>query len=334
MKKLLLILVVTSLSSSVFGQAIVWTNGVGDGLWTTQGNWNSGFSPDFPGDEGVFDGNTSSASCTITGNQTVGLLTAGVGGADYEGTITIQAGSSLTTTGARWAAIGWTKKCTLVVEAGASFTTQSHLWLAFNPGAKSNIELYGTINVGQMFGVNFENKADANSFCLLNVRNGGLLNLAQLTGAGASPNNSFNGNTANGSLAIYGGGTVSITGDRTGDFSAYVAAGKIVTPGGTAVIAFDAVANKTTVTSTAAPLSIQDFNAFQFDVYPNPTTSEINISSKVPVSKVTLHNVLGQTVIELNNTSRIDTSSLNSGYYILKAEDVDGNIGTKKIIKN
>lgn len=334
MKKLLLIFCVTAFSSTVFGQPINWTNGSGDGLWTTQDNWDAGFSPDFPGDEGVFDGNISSADCTITGNQTIGLMTAGVGGADYEGTITIQSGASLTTTGPRWAAIGWTKKCTLTVEAGASFTTQSHLWLAFQPGAKSYINLYGTINVGEMFGVNFENAGDASEKeALVTIYNGGLLNLAQLTGSGSSPVNSFNGAVADGSVVVLGGGTIQLPGDRTADFAAYVAAGKIVTPGGTAVISYDAVADLTTVGSNADILSNKEFNAFQFEVYPNPSSDVINIRAKSPISKIKLHNVLGQVVTEKNETSSIDISDLSAGYYFLRAEDNSGNIGTKKIIK-
>ena len=92
MKKLLLILLVTTFSYSVFAQPIVWTNGNGTGLWTDQDNWDAGFSPDFAGDEGVFDGSISSADCLVTGDQTIGLMTAGVGGGDYEGTITMQWG--------------------------------------------------------------------------------------------------------------------------------------------------------------------------------------------------------------------------------------------------
>jgi hypothetical protein len=335
MKKLLLLLVVATFGISAFGQPIGWTNGNGTGLWTDQDNWDAGFSPDFPGDEGVFDGNISSADCLITGNQTVGLLTAGVGGADYEGTITIQSGGSLTTTGPRWAAIGWTRKCTLVVEAGATFTTASHLWLAFNNGAKSYIDLYGTINVGEMFGVNFaDNGGTADKEALLTVHNGGVLNLAQLTGAAASPTNSFNTSVADGSLSILGGGTVNLPGDRTGDFAAYVTAGKIVTPGGNAVITYDAVADLTSVTSNAAPLSSKDFNTLNFEVYPNPTTSLITVKSKTPISKINLYNILGHNIIEEQNTSKIDISNLSSGYYLLKAEDAQGNVGIKKVLKN
>ena len=342
MKKLLLILFCLSIGGSSFAQPIVWTNGNGTNVWTDDDNWDAGFYPAFPADEAVFDGTASSADCVINGDVEVGLLTAGVGGGDYDGTITITSGSSLKTTAQRWAAIGWTKRAALVVEAGASFTTFEHLWLAWQVDTKSYIDLYGTINVSAMFGINFAGRTQNTSDCKFIIYNGGWLNLAQL-----HPTDSFRGDVSIGSLSVLGGGKITLNpdlnlpggatdpgNDRTAIFTQYYTDGKIVTPGGNAVITWDATTGITTVESDAAVLSTKDFEAFQFEVYPNPASSEINIRAKSPISSIKLHNALGQVVLEKNDTYSIDISELSAGYYFLRAEDASGNIGTKKIIKN
>lgn len=332
MKKLLLLVFMAMLATSSYSQAIVWIAEGESGDWDVDENWDSGFYPAFPGDLVVFNG-ASSADCIVNGAQTVGLLTTGNGDADYEGSIIIKSGSSLETTGPRWAAIGWTRKTTLVVEAGGMFKTKSHLWLAFNPGAKSFIELHGTLEVGEMFGVNFEGVGNADSEAKLKIHNGGHLKLSQLTGSGASPTNSFNGTIADGSVEILGGGKITLAGDRTGDFNDYVTMGKIATPGGSAVIEYDATADLTTVTSSAVA-SVDGFGKLSFGVYPNPAANEISISAEKAVSKVRLTNILGQSVFEAKNTNKINISHLNSGYYLMTVEDEDGNSGTRKIIKN
>ena len=346
MKKLLLLVLMGMLATSSFGQAIVWVAAGESGDWDVDANWDSGFYPSFPGDEVVFNG-ASSANCIVNGAQTAGLLTTGNGDADYEGKLIITAGSSLKTTSTRWAAIGWTRKTTLIVEAGALLQTRSHLWLAFNPGAKSFIELHGTIDVGGyedpnatppitasggMFGVNFEGKANADSEAKLRIHNGGHLKLSQLTGSGASPNNSFNGTIADGSVEILAGGKITLPEDRTGDFNAYISAGKIITPGGNAVVAYDAIENLTTVTSDA-PLSTESFNSLNFEAYPNPSSDVVYISSKSTITKVTVRNILGQSVLQTKNTATLNIANLQSGIYLVSVEDETGNTGTKKIIK-
>ena len=331
MKKLLLLVLATCLTTASLAQ-INWTNGGGTGFWNDDSNWDSGFYPDFPGDEAVFDGNVSSDNCIVSENQTVGLFTAGVGGADYEGVLTVKSGVTLETTGSRWAAIGWTKKMTMVIESGATFKTTSHLWLAFNPGAKSFVELHGTIEVGQMFGVNFEAKGDANSEAKLRIYDGGHLKLAQLTGAAASPNNSFNGTISENSVEVLAGGKITLPGDRTGDFNAYISAGKIITPGGNAVVTYDANEDLTTVTSDA-PLSTESFNSLNFEAYPNPSSDVVYISSKSTITKVTVRNILGQSVLQTKNTATLNIANLQSGIYLVSVEDETGNTGTKKIIK-
>ncbi|TNJ44890.1 T9SS type A sorting domain-containing protein [Tamlana fucoidanivorans] len=332
MKKQVLFLMTLVLSISMTFAQHNWTNGSGNNKFEDDGNWDVGYYPQFGVDEAIFDGNTSNADCVVTQAHTFGLFTAGVG-SDY-GTITIKSGGSIETTDGRWAAIGWTTQANLVVEPNATFKTKSHLWLAFNPGAKSYIDCWGTIEVGEMFGVNFEGLADANSDCRLTVRNGGLLKLAQLKGDDNDPasTKSFNGAVSDDALEVMGGGKVTIVGDLTAVVNDYVTKNKIVAPGGSVVVAYDAVADLTEITSTAAPLSVKDFSSFDFQVYPNPSSNVISIQSKSAVANIKLYNMLGQQVLERFESASINVSKLNSGYYILKAQDESGNLGVKKVL--
>ena len=71
-------------------------------------------------------------------------------------------------------------------------------------------------------------------------------------------------------------------------------------------------------------------------LYPNPTTSEVSISSESFINSIEIYNSLGQKVYAETINSKgktIDVSSLPSGVYVLGAKTDDG-IMRKKIIKN
>ena len=46
-----------------------------------------------------------------------------------------------------------------------------------------------------------------------------------------------------------------------------------------------------------------------------------------------LFNSLGQKVADIDGKSSIDISSLNTGLYVLKLTDAEGNVGVKRVIK-
>lgn len=78
-------------------------------------------------------------------------------------------------------------------------------------------------------------------------------------------------------------------------------------------------------------------NDFEFDqdkvrVFPNPTSSIINIVSTSTIKNVGIYNMLGSIVLESTNRA-IDVSKLQSGYYLMKVEDVNGSVITKKFIR-
>jgi len=82
-------------------------------------------------------------------------------------------------------------------------------------------------------------------------------------------------------------------------------------------------------------LGVNDnFNVFKSDVtvYPNPTVSNLNIKMNSNLKRAIIYSVLGNKVLE-TTSKKITTSSLKSGLYLIKIEDENGTVSTKKFIK-
>ena len=78
-------------------------------------------------------------------------------------------------------------------------------------------------------------------------------------------------------------------------------------------------------------LSVEDAIAMGIRIYPNPSSSVINIDYHEDL-QLTLFNVLGQQVMSSNSKS-INISNLDQGTYILRAKDSNNTINNFKIIK-
>ena len=68
-------------------------------------------------------------------------------------------------------------------------------------------------------------------------------------------------------------------------------------------------------------------------VFPNPATEQLNINSSIPFAKVSLVNLLGQTIREINvgnENYTMDVSDLSKGLYLIKIDTEQGSV-TKKI---
>jgi len=78
-------------------------------------------------------------------------------------------------------------------------------------------------------------------------------------------------------------------------------------------------------------LAVEDAIAMGIRIYPNPSSSVINIDYHEDL-QLTLFNVLGQQVMSSNSKS-INISNLNQGTYILSAKDSKNTINNFKIIK-
>ncbi len=87
--------------------------------------------------------------------------------------------------------------------------------------------------------------------------------------------------------------------------------------------------------TTTSLLSNSSFTANKVSLYPNPTTSVLNIESAGTIQSIAIYNVLGQEVLNrtIDSTSaRIDVASFNTGIYVVKTV-IDGVTSSTKFIK-
>ncbi len=68
-------------------------------------------------------------------------------------------------------------------------------------------------------------------------------------------------------------------------------------------------------------------------IYPNPVTDYIEIEGNIIVKEVNLFALNGQLILS-SKQNKFSVSNLPIGIYLLKIEDENGNIATRKIIKN
>ena len=91
-----------------------------------------------------------------------------------------------------------------------------------------------------------------------------------------------------------------------------------------------------TIQNGPSILSVDNTNAVQVSVFPNPTQGVLNINSAVPMSQVTVYNSLGQNVAtyEANNTQNysVDTNGIANGLYVIELTTPSGVI-TEKFLK-
>lgn len=82
-------------------------------------------------------------------------------------------------------------------------------------------------------------------------------------------------------------------------------------------------------------LTSENFNANNLEVglYPNPVNDVLNIDTKEELSSVEVYALQGQKVLS-SKENKINVSQLPAGIYLVRIEDVNNNIATKKIIKN
>jgi hypothetical protein len=73
-------------------------------------------------------------------------------------------------------------------------------------------------------------------------------------------------------------------------------------------------------------------NAVSFVMYPNPAFDSVSIAVETPVKSVEIYTLQGQKVVS-TSLSEIVISDLSSGIYLVKVEDVHGNVATQKLVK-
>jgi hypothetical protein len=89
------------------------------------------------------------------------------------------------------------------------------------------------------------------------------------------------------------------------------------------------------LSSVSPTLSVTDNELLNVSMYPNPTSSRLNISAPSTINSAVIYSVLGKEVMSLDinkNRESIDVSKLNSGVYFIKYT-IDDAVGTAKFIK-
>lgn len=80
-------------------------------------------------------------------------------------------------------------------------------------------------------------------------------------------------------------------------------------------------------------LSSSDFsqNNLEVKLYPNPVRDILNIDIENDIQSIEIYNIQGQKVLS-SNQKQINVSDLATGMYMVRIQDVDNSIATKKIV--
>ena len=79
-------------------------------------------------------------------------------------------------------------------------------------------------------------------------------------------------------------------------------------------------------------VGVNDLNANEVSVYPNPTTGILNIESTQKIHKIEIYNLAGKLLRQEQSTGKLNLSDLNQGVYLIRISPEKGASLTKKII--
>jgi hypothetical protein len=83
---------------------------------------------------------------------------------------------------------------------------------------------------------------------------------------------------------------------------------------------------------------IDNTNSYNLKVYPNPVEDILKIEHSLPMTEVTVSNIIGQKVLEykLNSgiTCELALAGLRKGMYFIRVKDVSGQVYSRKVIKD
>lgn len=89
-------------------------------------------------------------------------------------------------------------------------------------------------------------------------------------------------------------------------------------------------------TVLASPLGVEEQEAFQLSVYPNPVTDVLTLSDTQDAVRVEVVNALGQVVLSESITAaqhRIDLSVLTGGSYLVRTMGCNGTVRNALVMK-
>lgn len=87
--------------------------------------------------------------------------------------------------------------------------------------------------------------------------------------------------------------------------------------------------------SAASTLTLQDFGETSISIYPNPVSNQLSIVSDMKIESVEVLDLMGRTVLSSSQkvAPMVNVSSLQSGVYMIKLSNKQGESQTKKFIK-
>ena len=89
--------------------------------------------------------------------------------------------------------------------------------------------------------------------------------------------------------------------------------------------------------TVTANVGIDEVEALQVNIYPNPASRYLNIESAEALEQVVIYNAVGQQVVSRQiegNAIQLDLGTLATGTYTLRISGADGSLTTRKIIVN
>jgi len=199
-------------------------------------NWTAGV-PGAPDTKAVFNV-PNAADAEMSGVFSGSWLVQGDNGPG--GVLHITNGGSLdVSTANAWSAVGYNNTAHMIVDAGGTMTF-NQAWIGFNPGAVGTLDISGTVNVNDMFGLGW-NGGDG----YVNVLNDGVLALSNIHGDGLT---SIKQNSL---LDIRGSGQVILPNGFVAVLQDYVGNGLIVGNGVVGNVIVDLTTNPGFTTATA-----------------------------------------------------------------------------------
>jgi len=85
--------------------------------------------------------------------------------------------------------------------------------------------------------------------------------------------------------------------------------------------------------SAVAFVGINEINAIQVALFPNPTTGKLTVSATAAIQMIEIGSLTGQVVATYSETNSIDISELINGVYIAKITTVNNKTTVKRIVK-
>lgn len=90
-----------------------------------------------------------------------------------------------------------------------------------------------------------------------------------------------------------------------------------------------------TVFGVNTNLSVEDLNALEFVIYPNPTSGMLHVQGDIQIDRLVVYNLIGKEVLELApmaKKTQIDLSSLNASVYFVSITS-EGKRAVQRIVK-